>query len=51
MLYKNTLPKLLALVLMSAFIFLWASSEVFARAGGECPEDPGEVVPFPRLGP
>ena len=34
MLHKNTLPKLLALVLMSAFIFLWASSEVLARAGG-----------------
>jgi len=34
MLYKNTLPKLLALTLMSAFIFLWASSEVLARAGG-----------------
>ncbi len=32
--YKNTLPNLLALLLMSAFIFLWASSEVMARAGG-----------------
>jgi predicted lipid-binding transport protein (Tim44 family) len=32
--YKNTFPKLLTLVVMSAFIFLWASSEVFARAGG-----------------
>jgi predicted lipid-binding transport protein (Tim44 family) len=34
MLYKKKLPKLMALVLMSAFIFLWASSEVLARAGG-----------------
>ena len=34
MLYKKTLPKLMVLTLMSAFIFLWASSEVLARAGG-----------------
>jgi predicted lipid-binding transport protein (Tim44 family) len=34
MLNKKTLPKLMALALMSAFIFLWASSEVLARAGG-----------------
>ena len=34
MLYKKTLPKLMTLLLMSAFIFLWASSEVLARAGG-----------------
>ena len=34
MINKNTLPKLLTLVLMSAFILLWASSEVLARAGG-----------------
>ncbi len=34
MLYRRTLPKLMVLAVMSAFIFLWASSEVLARAGG-----------------
>ena len=34
MTYKKNLPKLLALVLMSAFILLWVSGEALARAGG-----------------
>jgi len=34
MINKKTLPKLLVLALMSAFILIWVSSEALARAGG-----------------